>query len=172
MTVPRSSQNLGMFTHIDQIHRKLKGVHQNVNALTHFWKETTLSGISYLSAQESSLGSQTINAWWSQTESPHTGICSARQMGCVCRVRAPLDCRDHAAKGSSPISFLLCLSTPNPLSDWHILSLDMLIWSIKLLKSPCTLCFWGGKHFVSKMPFEYVLSHPLCIDFYSWMLRV
>lgn len=79
---------------------------------------------------------------------------------------------NHAAKRSSPILLLLCLSTQNPLSDWHILSLDMLIWSIRLLKSPCTLCFWCGKHFVSKMPFEYVLSHLLCIDFYSWMLRV
>lgn len=56
-------------------------------------------------------------------------------------------------------------SAPNPLADWHILSLDMLIGSIRLLKSPCTLCFCCGKHFVSKMPFEHVLSRLLCVGF-------
>lgn len=151
-------------------------------------KKTTLKWNKYqytLSAQESSLGSRTINAWWSQTQRPCAGICSASQMAylpirdvsarlpscSLWRVRAPLDCRDHAAKGSSLQShFFSACPLQIPLSDWHILSLDMLIWSIRLLRSPCTLGFWGGKHFVSKMPLEYVLSHPLCIDFYSWIL--
>lgn len=62
-------------------------------------------------------------------------------------------------------------STPNPLPDWHILSLGMLMQSIRLLSSSCTFCFWCGKHFVPKMPFEYVLSHLLCVDFYSWTLK-
>ena len=36
MTVPRISRNLEMLIHIIQTHRKLKDIHQNVNALTHF----------------------------------------------------------------------------------------------------------------------------------------
>lgn len=156
-----------MLIHIFQTHRKLKDIHQNVNALTHFEKDNSKwDKYQYtLSTQESWLGSLTIIAWWSQTQSEESGseapecagICSGGQM-------AHLSIRDtsakwprahtgesgpfplwtagnHTAKHSSPVSFLLCLSTPNPFSDWHTLSLDMLIWSIRLLKSPCTLCF-------------------------------
>lgn len=41
MTVPKGSWNLGMLIHIIQTHKKLKDIHQNVNALIHFEKDNS-----------------------------------------------------------------------------------------------------------------------------------
>lgn len=127
--------------------QKIEGYTPECRCINSFGKKTTnckWNKYQYtLSAQESSLESLTIIMWSSQPESEERGsevpVCwrllcwpdgPASHQGHVCQVSQdpfPLDCWGHAAKCSPPTSFLLRWSTPNPRSDGHILSLDMLI---------------------------------------------